>query len=164
MDNNEFEKEAVVSGTDVTPDTTEAVNEAPIAAITSEEPAPAPAAPKAAAADVTPVKKKSKRQLKKEEKERLSQYHVSNWDIIKNYRSYNEAEKKHYRYIFGRRVSERVWPIFRFLILFGLGFVILYPMLYMISCSIRPQAEMTDPSILWIPKTFMIDNLSLIHI
>ena len=159
MDNNEFEKEAVVSGTDVTPDTTEAVNEAPIASIASEEPAPAPAAPKAAQADVTPVKKKSKRQLKKEEKERLSQYHVSNWDIIKNYRSYNDAEKKHYRYIFGRRVSEKVWPIFRFLILFGLGFVILYPMLYMISCSIRPQAEMTDPSILWIPKTFMLDNL-----
>ena len=159
MDNNEFEKETVVSGTDVTPDTTEAVNEAPIASIASEEPAPAPAAPKAAQADVTPVKKKSKRQLKKEEKERLSQYHVSNWDIIKNYRSYNDAEKKHYRYIFGRRVSEKVWPIFRFLILFGLGFVILYPMLYMISCSIRPQAEMTDPSILWIPKTFMLDNL-----
>lgn len=146
MDNNEFEKEAVVSGTDVTPDTNEAET---IASMTAEEEAPAakPAETKAEpkkTESVKPVKKMSKRQLKKEEKKRLSKYHVSNWEIMKNYRSYNEAEKIHYRYIFGRRVSEKVWPIFRFLILFGLGFVILYPILYMISCSIRPQAEMTD--------------------
>ena len=153
MDNNEFEKETVVSGTDVTPDTNEEV-----IASTESTTAPEKSAPKAEDS-VKPVKKMSKRQMKKEEKKRLSQYHVSNWEIIKNYRSYNEAEKAHYRYIFGRRVSEKVWPVFRFLILFGLGFVILYPMLYMISCSIRPQAEMTDPSILWIPKTFMLDNL-----
>lgn len=103
--------------------------------------------------------KKSKRQLKKEEKKRLSQYHVSSWDIIKHYAGYNAAERKHYRYILGRRVSEKVWPVFRFLILFGLAFVILYPMLYMVSCAIRPQSEMSDPSILWIPKTVIIDNL-----
>ncbi len=161
MDNNEFEKETVVSGTDVTPDTAETAAEETVMSLQSEEAAPAEEAPAAEVKtdDIQPVKKKSKRQLKKEEKARLAQYHVSSWDIIKNYRSYNEAEKNHYRYILGRRVSERVWPIFRFLILFGLGFVILYPMLYMISCSIRPQAEMTDPSILWIPKTFMLDNL-----
>ncbi|MBQ8410631.1 MAG: carbohydrate ABC transporter permease, partial [Ruminiclostridium sp.] len=150
MDNNEFEKETVVSGTDVTPDMTENVTEEvqaeeTIASVEIEEPK---AEVKAPAAEVTPVKKKSKRQLKKEEKKRLSQYHIGSWDIIKNYRNYNEAEKAHYRYILGRRVSEKVWPIFRFLILFGLGFVILYPMLYMLSCSIRPQAEMSDPSIL----------------
>ncbi len=161
MDNNEFEKETVVSGTDVTPDTAETAAEETVMSLRSEEAAPAEEAPVAEVKtdDIQPVKKKSKRQLKKEEKARLAQYHVSSWDIIKNYRSYNEAEKNHYRYILGRRVSERVWPIFRFLILFGLGFVILYPMLYMLSCSIRPQAEMTDPSILWIPKTFMLDNL-----
>lgn len=161
MDNNEFEKETVVSGTDVTPDMTENVTEEvqaeeTIASVEIEEPK---AEEKSPVAEVTPVKKKSKRQLKKEEKKRLSQYHIGSWDIIKNYRNYNEAEKAHYRYILGRRVSEKVWPIFRFLILFGLGFVILYPMLYMLSCSIRPQAEMSDPSILWIPKTFMLDNI-----
>ncbi len=133
MENNEIKNEAVVSGT---PDSSAG------AAFLPQEPA-----------------KKTKRQLKKEEKERLSKYHVSNWEIIKHYHGYSAAEKKHYRYIFGRRVSEKVWPIFRFLILFGLAFVILYPMLYMVSCAIRPQSEMTDPSILWIPKTFMLDNI-----
>ena len=106
-----------------------------------------------------PAKKKSKRQLKKEEKERLSKFHVSSWEIITHYAKYNAAEKKHYRYILGRRVSEKVWPVFRFLILFGLAFVVIYPILYMISCAIRPQSEMSDPSIMWIPKTLTLSNL-----
>ena len=84
------------------------------------------------------VKKKSRRQLKKEEKKRLSKFHVSSWEIITHYFKYNEAEKKHYKYILGRRVGSKVWPIFRFLILFGLAFVVVYPILYMITCAIRP--------------------------
>lgn len=126
--------------------------------------AAAPAAPveepkkaEVKAVDDKPVK--SKKQLKKEEKERLKKYHVSNWEIIKNYRNYNEQERKHYRYIFGRRIGEKVWPVFRFLILFGLAFVIMQPMLYMISTAIRPQSEMSDPSVMWIPKTVTLGNL-----
>ncbi len=171
MDNNEFEKETVVSGTDVTPDITETAEAAEevISAVESEaavEAAPEAKPekeekPKAFKVELYDEngKKKSKRQIKKEEKNRLSQFHISSWEIIKNYRTYNDSEKAHYKGILARRVSEKVWPVFRFLILFGLAFVILYPMLYMISCAIRPQSEMTDPSILWIPKTVMLDNL-----
>ena len=104
--------------------------------------------------------KKELRQLEKERKALHKQYHVSNWEILKNYKTYGEAEKQHYRYIFGRRVGSKVWPIFRFLILFGLGFVIMYPILFMISAAIRPQAEMNDPSIMWIPKTFIFSNIT----
>ena len=68
--------------------------------------------------------KKSKRQLKKEEKKRLSKFHVSSWEIITHYFKYSDEEKKHYRYILGRRTGEKVWPVFRFLILFGLAFVV----------------------------------------
>lgn len=83
---------------------------------------------------------------------------VSNWEIIKNFRRYTPAERKHYNYIFWRRVGGAAWPIFRFLIVFGLSFVILYPILYMISCSLRPQQEMNDPSVMWIPKTIRFEN------
>lgn len=154
---------------DVTPVVTdEVINNAMAAMDAFDENASeaAPEAPAAAAkpekADVKPVSNepvKSKKQLKKEEKERLKKYHVSNWEIIKNYHNYNEQEKKHYRYIFGRRISDRVWPVFRFLILFGLAFVIMQPMLYMISTAIRPQSEMSDPSVMWIPKTVTIGNI-----
>lgn len=104
--------------------------------------------------------KKELKEIEKKQKELHKKYHVSNWEILKNYRNYNDSEKQHYRYIFGRRVAAKVWPIFRFLILFGLGFVIMYPILFMISAAIRPQAEMNDPSIMWIPKTLRFENIS----
>lgn len=112
--------------------------------------------------DAKEEKKYTRKELKaieKERKERMKQYHVSNMEIIKNYKTYSDAEKKHYRYIFGRRIAAKVWPVFRFLILFGLGFVILYPILFMISCALRPQSEMNDPSVMWIPKNFTVSNL-----
>ena len=63
------------------------------------------------------------------------------------------------RYNRNKRIIGAVWPIFRFLILFGLGFVIMYPLLFMVSTAFRPNAEMNDPSIVWIPKSFTLDNL-----
>lgn len=85
-------------------------------------------------------------------------YRVTNWSIIKNYRHYTPEERKHYTYIFWRRVGGWVWPIFRTVLLFGLAFVILYPIMYMVSASLRPQSDMHDPSIMWIPKTVRLEN------
>ncbi len=113
--------------------------------------------------DAKVEKKYTKKELKELEKQRKAlhkQYHISNWEILRNYKNYNDAEKKHYRYIFGRRVGDKVWPVFRFLIIFGLSFVILYPILYMVSCAFRPQEEMYDPSVMWIPKTFTVSNVT----
>lgn len=112
--------------------------------------------------DAKTEKKYTRKELKELEKQRKAlhkQYHISNWEILRNYKNYNDSEKKHYRYIFGRRVGDKVWPIFRFLIIFGLSFVILYPILYMVSCAFRPQEEMYDPSVMWIPKNFTVDNV-----
>ena len=52
-----------------------------------------------------------------------------------------------------------VWPFFRFLILFGLCFVILYPLIFMLSTAFRPNEQMNDPSVVWIPKSFTLDNI-----
>lgn len=113
--------------------------------------------------DAREEKKYTRKELKELEKQRKAlhkQYHVSNWEILRNYKTYGDAEKKHYRYIFGRRISDKVWPIFRFLIVFGLSFIILYPILFMISCAFRPQSEMNDPSVMWIPKTLIFSNVT----
>lgn len=48
---------------------------------------------------------------------------------------------------------------FRFLILFGLCFVILYPLIFMLSTAFRPNEQMNDPSVVWIPKSFTLDNI-----
>ncbi|MGN1340189.1 MAG: carbohydrate ABC transporter permease [Oscillospiraceae bacterium] len=94
----------------------------------------------------------------KKPKKKKDEYRVSNWDIIMNYRRYTTKEKKHYRYLFWHRIAGYVWPFFRAVIIFGLSFVILYPILYMISTSLRPQSEMNDPSVMWIPKTIRLEN------
>ena len=51
------------------------------------------------------------------------------------------------------------WSIFRGMLLFGLCFVLLYPLLYMISVAFRPTKELYDPMVIWIPKTFVLDNI-----
>jgi multiple sugar transport system permease protein len=112
--------------------------------------------------DTTPefenLTKKQIKEIDKRNKAIRKQYHVSNFQILKNYKKYSDAEKEHYRYLFGRRIASAVWPFFHYVILIGLAFVILYPILFMITNSIRPQIETTDPSIMWIPKTLRFEN------
>ncbi|ADU23644.1 carbohydrate ABC transporter permease [Ruminococcus albus] len=58
-----------------------------------------------------------------------------------------------------QKAINSVWPVFRFLILFGLCFVILYPLIFMLSTAFRPNEQMNDPSIIWIPKNFTMQNI-----
>ena len=165
---NNLEKNNTAPVTPEVTDTKEAVtenSEAPAQAVIENHAAEAlkDTVVKVSDDDAREEKKYTKKELKELEKQRKAlhkQYHISNIEIIRNYKTYSDAEKKHYRYIFGRRVSDKVWPVFRFIILFGLAFVILKPMLFMISCSLRPQYEMNDPSIMWIPKTLIFSNFS----
>ena len=104
------------------------------------------------------LSKKEIKEIDKRNKEVRKQYHVSNFQILKNFKSYSESEKTHYRYLFGRRVASAVWPFFHYIILIGLAFVILYPILFMFTNAIRPQIETTDPSTMWIPKEIRLEN------
>jgi len=63
------------------------------------------------------------------------------------------------RYNRRKALIDSIWPIFRFLILFGLGFIILYPMIFMISTAFRPSEQMNDPSIIWLPKSLTMSNI-----
>ena len=66
---------------------------------------------------------------------------------------------EHTAYLRRKAIISKVWPFFRFLILFGLCFVILYPLIYMFSTAFRPNVQMTDPSIIWIPKSLTLSNM-----
>lgn len=63
------------------------------------------------------------------------------------------------RYNRNQRIVGSIWPFFRALILFGLGFVIMYPLMFMVSTAFRPNEQMSDPSIVWLPKGFTMDNI-----
>ena len=55
-----------------------------------------------------------------------------------------------------KALADKVWPFFRAVILIGLGFVIMYPLIYMISCAFRDRADMSDPTVMWIPRHFTL--------
>lgn len=65
-------------------------------------------------------------------------------------------DKTELRYLRRKRLLDHAWPIFRFLILFGLGFVILTPLLFMLSYGFRSSSDMNDPTIIWIPRHFTL--------
>ncbi|MBQ5902195.1 MAG: carbohydrate ABC transporter permease, partial [Clostridia bacterium] len=60
--------------------------------------------------------------------------------------------------IFTSEIVARVWKLARFLIIVGLSFILLYPILYMISMSFRSADQVADPSVIWIPKTYTLSN------
>ena len=59
-------------------------------------------------------------------------------------------------YLRTKSIMVKVWPVFRFLILFGLCFVILYPLIFMVSCAFRLQTDMNDPTVMWIPRNLTL--------
>lgn len=63
------------------------------------------------------------------------------------------------RYIRKRALTGALWSFFRFMIILGIGFVILYPLIYMVSCTFREKRDMSDPTVMWIPRHFTLDTL-----
>lgn len=57
------------------------------------------------------------------------------------------------------KLLQKIWSFFRGAILLGFGFIIMYPVIYMISCTFRESLDMNDPSVMWIPKHFTLDVL-----
>ncbi len=87
--------------------------------------------------------------------------------VVGNGFSRKELRKIHMRsmnqeeiaYLRRKEAMEKVWLVARFFILFGLCFIILYPLLYMISCAFRAQEDMNDPTVMWIPRHFTLKIL-----
>ncbi len=46
--------------------------------------------------------------------------------------------------------------LFRYALLISISYVVLYPLIYMISNSIKALPDWTDPNVFWIPKNFTI--------
>jgi len=60
-----------------------------------------------------------------------------------------------------KKILSMIFSLFRTFILIGLGFVLLYPLLYMISVSFRASEDLLDPLVVWIPKNLSIENIQL---
>lgn len=56
-----------------------------------------------------------------------------------------------------------VFRIFRFLFMLLMTFVILYPVLYMVSMAFRTVEDVYDLTVVWIPKHFSVESFTLLY-
>lgn len=57
------------------------------------------------------------------------------------------------------KAARLAWSVVRFLLFFIIGFVIIYPLLQIISKVFMPVEQYSDPSVIWIPKSLTLTNL-----
>ena len=53
-----------------------------------------------------------------------------------------------------KNISRILTLILKYVVLLSIGYLVLYPLIYMISFSIRAYGDYLDPTIYWIPKNF----------
>ncbi|MDF2674743.1 MAG: ABC-type sugar transport system, permease component, partial [Clostridiales bacterium] len=79
-------------------------------------------------------------------------------DLLKRFSHITSKFRFNKKHAFNK-ASEILWKLFRFFLLFGLSFVLVYPLLYSLSVAFRPYDELFDPSVIWIPKHFTLYNI-----
>lgn len=62
------------------------------------------------------------------------------------------------KYITFDKVKRWSWSFVRFILMAGLSFVILYPILQKISTAIKHQSDLYSPIVIWIPENFTLEN------
>ena len=62
-----------------------------------------------------------------------------------------------------RGLPKVVYSIFRAVFLICMAYVLLSPILIMLSRSLRTSADMLNPSIVWIPSTFTLENFGVAY-
>ena len=55
--------------------------------------------------------------------------------------------------------TSAIWKIFRFVLLIGICYIFIFPVLYMISVSLRSAATVNDPSVVWIPREVSFESI-----
>ncbi len=64
--------------------------------------------------------------------------------------------KKH---MLARHAGAALWRALRYMLLGALSFVLIYPVLYMISNAFKPYMQTYDPAVIWLPKSLTMENI-----
>lgn len=60
-----------------------------------------------------------------------------------------------------KRVVHFVGMIARYVFLLLIGYVVLFQLFYMISYAFRPTEQLYDPAVVWLPRSYTLDNFKL---
>ena len=83
------------------------------------------------------------------------------YDFVK--KDKHRSKSKFRRFLFGMKFTDGFF--FRsaiYLMLIGLGYIYLYPMMYMISNSFMTMSDIINVSVNWIPSSFTLENYKLV--
>ncbi len=58
-----------------------------------------------------------------------------------------------------KKARGAVHSLARNVLLFSIAIIIIYPIFYMLSMSLRPTNEIWDPTVVWIPKKITLENI-----
>lgn len=72
--------------------------------------------------------------------------------IVKWFKEYNPVGKS----------KEWLWMITRTVLIVGICFIILYPIMLKVSIAFRDKADLFDETVVWIPRNFTLDNIKLV--
>lgn len=70
----------------------------------------------------------------------------------------SQSPKRNYPVRIRRKLATGCWSVFRALLLIGLAFLILQPLLIKLSTSFQSVSDIYDSSVFLIPKAFTLDN------
>lgn len=51
------------------------------------------------------------------------------------------------------------YSLFRYLLLIGIAYIVLFPLLYMVALAFRPSEQLTDPTVVWLSKSYTLENI-----
>lgn len=64
------------------------------------------------------------------------------------------------RYKTAEKLRRFIWALARGVLLFCIGIIILYPLLYMLVLALRPADQIWDPTVVWISKSLTLINIT----
>ncbi|MCL2188413.1 MAG: carbohydrate ABC transporter permease [Defluviitaleaceae bacterium] len=57
-----------------------------------------------------------------------------------------------------KKVKQALWTITRAVLLVGIGYIILYPIMFMLTMSFMTHMDIVSPAVVWIPREWVLTN------
>jgi len=73
------------------------------------------------------------------------------------------VESWHSRYNPVEKIKHWLWALIRLILIFGICFVILYPLLTKLSIALRTEEDLFDSTVVWVPRHFTLDNFKAVY-
>lgn len=73
----------------------------------------------------------------------------------------NKFSTKEQRKVTAKKVSDILVSIVKYLLLYGLAFVIIYPLILQLAIGLRTPTDILNPTVLWIPTKYSLKNFEV---